>query len=63
MTIMISFLMFFAKFSNLEIKLESSSSIKAFNEGDDSFLPWTLGSHGYNYIQGILQQPMTLGLV
>jgi hypothetical protein len=39
MTIMISFLMFFAKKFNLEIKLESSSSIKAFNEGDDSFLP------------------------
>jgi len=39
MTIVISFLIFFAKFSNLEIKLESSSSIKALNEGDGSFLP------------------------
>jgi hypothetical protein len=53
----------FAKFSNLEIKLKSSSSIKAFNERDGSFLSSTLGSHGYNYIQSIIQQLVTFGLV
>jgi hypothetical protein len=60
---LITFLMFFAKVSNPILKLESSSSIQASNNRETVHFFLSFQAHGYGYIQNVIQQPMTLGLV
>ncbi len=57
------YLMFFAKVSNSQIKIESSSLIKTFDERRWFIFFFGPYIHGYDYIQIIAQQLVIIGLV